>query len=71
MSIRVLLVNSHQIVLWGLEKLINAESPGMEVVGKATNGADAAHAAREKSRIFFYSTFLWGWKVAPTSYRSC
>lgn len=48
MSIRVLLVNSHQIVLWGLEKLINAESPGMEVVGKATNGADAAHAAREK-----------------------
>ncbi|PTR15485.1 LuxR family two component transcriptional regulator [Nitrosospira sp. Nsp2] len=48
MSIRVLLINSHQIVLWGLEKLINAESPSMEVVGKATNGPEAAHVAREK-----------------------
>src|SRR5690348_16115928 len=48
MSIRLLLVNSHQIVLWGLEKLINHESPGMEVVGKATNGPDAIQLAREK-----------------------
>lgn len=48
MSIRLLLVNSHQIVLWGLEKLINHESPRMEVVGKATNGPDAIQLAREK-----------------------
>jgi two-component system, NarL family, nitrate/nitrite response regulator NarL len=47
MSIRILLVNSHQIVLWGLEKLINAEWPGMEVVGKATNRLDALQLSRE------------------------
>ena len=45
--IRVLLIDSHQIVLWGLEKLINSESPRMEVVGKATNGVDARRLAKE------------------------
>lgn len=45
--IRVLLIDSHQIVLWGLEKLINCESPHMEVAGKATNGADARRLARD------------------------
>ncbi|PTR07467.1 LuxR family two component transcriptional regulator [Nitrosospira sp. Nsp5] len=45
--IRVLLIDSHQIVLWGLEKLINSESPRMEIAGKATNGADARRLARE------------------------
>lgn len=45
--VRVLLIDSHQIVLWGLEKLINSESPRMEVVGKATNGADATRLVRE------------------------
>ncbi|MBA4143092.1 MAG: response regulator transcription factor [Nitrosospira sp.] len=48
MSIPVLLVNSHQIVLWGLEKLINNESPRMKVVGKAINGAEASRLVREK-----------------------
>jgi DNA-binding NarL/FixJ family response regulator len=47
MSIRILLVNSHQIVLWGLEKLINAESPRMEIVGKAANLTDALRLSRE------------------------
>jgi two-component system nitrate/nitrite response regulator NarL len=47
MSIRILLVNSHQIVLWGLEKLINAESPRMEIVGKAANLLDALRLSRE------------------------
>jgi len=47
MPIRVLLVNSHQIVLWGLEKLINAESPQMKVIGKATNRLDAVRLSRE------------------------
>lgn len=45
--IRVLLIDSHQIVLWGLEKLINSESPRMEIAGKANNGADARQLARE------------------------
>ncbi|SCY12314.1 response regulator transcription factor [Nitrosospira sp. Nsp13] len=45
--IRVLLVDSRQIVLWGLEKLINSESPRMETVGKASNGTDARRLARE------------------------
>jgi len=48
MPIRILLVNSHQIVLWGLEKLINAESPQMEIVGKAANSLEAIQLAREK-----------------------
>lgn len=39
--IRVLLVDDHRTVLWGLERLINAEKPAMEVVGTATNRADA------------------------------
>jgi two-component system, NarL family, nitrate/nitrite response regulator NarL len=65
MSIRVLLVNSHQIVLWGLEKLINAESPRMEVVGKATNGPDAAYIAREKKPdILLLDLFLGVEKAA-------
>lgn len=46
-SIRVLLVDSHQIVLWGLEKLINSESPRMEVVGKACNSVEARRLAKE------------------------
>lgn len=45
--IRVLLIDSRQIVLWGLEKLINSESPRMEIVGKANNGADARQLVRE------------------------
>lgn len=45
--IRVLLVDRRQIVLWGLEKLINSESPRMETVGKASNSADARRLARE------------------------
>jgi two-component system, NarL family, nitrate/nitrite response regulator NarL len=66
MAIRVLLVNSHQIVLWGLEKLINAESPNMEVVGKATNGHDAAHEAREKKPdVLLLDLCLAGEKCSP------
>jgi len=46
--IRVLLVDNQQIVLWGLEKLIDNEKPRMEVVGTATNIADAKRIAIEK-----------------------
>ena len=45
--IRVMLVDNHQIVLWGLEKLIDGERPRMQVVAKATNGLDAIQLARQ------------------------
>jgi DNA-binding NarL/FixJ family response regulator len=38
--IRVLLVDDHKTVLWGLEKLIDGEQPLMQVVGKATRCAE-------------------------------
>lgn len=44
--IRVLLVDDHQTVLWGLEKLIDGEKPKMEIAGKASNRAQALSAAR-------------------------
>jgi len=36
-AIRVLLIGSHPIVLWGLEKLIDSQRPRMGVVGKFTH----------------------------------
>ena len=39
--IRVMLVDDHRSVLWGLEKLIESEKPKMKVVGKATSCAEA------------------------------
>ena len=35
--IRVLLVEDHKIMLWGLERLIDGEQPHMQVIGKASN----------------------------------
>ena len=35
--IRVLLVEDHKIMLWGLERLIEGEQPHMQVIGKASN----------------------------------
>ena len=35
--IRVLLVDDHKSMLWGLERLIEGETPRMQVIGKATN----------------------------------
>lgn len=46
-AIRVLLVDDHQTMLWGLEKLIEGEGSDMEVVGKATSGAEAVEMAAE------------------------
>lgn len=40
-QIKVLIVDDQQIVLWGLEKLINNEKPKMEVIGIATSIIDA------------------------------
>ncbi len=46
--IKVLLVDDQQIVLWGLEKLIDSE-PRMEVVGAATNIPDAKRLVMENN----------------------
>ena len=47
-TIRVMLASSHQVVLWGLEKIIAGERPKMEVIAKIANDADALRLAREK-----------------------
>lgn len=39
--IRVLLIDDHRSILWGLERLIESSKPAMEVVGTATNCTDA------------------------------
>lgn len=39
--IRVFLIDDHRSILWGLERLIDSGKPVMEVVGSATNCADA------------------------------
>lgn len=43
--IRVLLVDDHRTVLWGLEKLIDSAKPRMQVVGVAASGQEALCAA--------------------------
>ena len=48
-AIRVVLVDDHPTVLWGLEKLINGEKPKMEVVGTATNSAEALGLLKKTS----------------------
>ena len=39
--IKIILVDDHRSVLWGLEKLIEGEYPRMHVVGTATTLAEA------------------------------
>jgi DNA-binding NarL/FixJ family response regulator len=39
--IKILLLDDHKSVLWGLEKLIEGEHPSMQVIGKATTSAEA------------------------------
>jgi len=40
-TIKIMLIDDHRSVLWGLDKLINGEKPHMEVVGTATNSSEA------------------------------
>ena len=40
-AIRVMLIDDHPTMLWGLEKLINAETPRMRVVATACNAEEA------------------------------
>lgn len=39
--IKIILIDDHRSVLWGLEKLIESEKPRMKVIGTATNSAEA------------------------------
>lgn len=48
-AIRIVLIDDHRSVLWGLEKLINGEKPKMEVVGTATNSAEALGLLKKTS----------------------
>jgi two-component system nitrate/nitrite response regulator NarL len=41
MTIRILLVDDHKTMLWGLERLIQAEAPAFTLVGSASDGVAA------------------------------
>ena len=47
--IRVLLVDDHRTILWGLEKLIESGKPSMQVVGSATSSSEALKAIEKTS----------------------
>lgn len=44
-TIRVMLVDDHHTLLWGLERLIDAATPRMQVVGAASTPAEAVEKA--------------------------
>jgi two-component system, NarL family, nitrate/nitrite response regulator NarL len=47
--IRILLVDDHRSILWGLEKLVDSAGPGMRVVDKATCCTEALTAIQKHS----------------------
>jgi two-component system, NarL family, nitrate/nitrite response regulator NarL len=60
-AIRVMLVDDHRTVLWGLEKLIESEAPKMKVIAKATSCAAAiAEAERAKPDVVVLDLDLAG-----------
>lgn len=46
-TIRVMIVEDHEVVLWGLKKLIEGEAPSMSLVASASNRWGALAAARQ------------------------
>jgi DNA-binding NarL/FixJ family response regulator len=44
-TIKVMLVDDHQTMLWGLQRLIDAETPRMRVVGSARTPQEAVEKA--------------------------
>lgn len=46
-TIRILLVDDHKTMLWGLERLIQAEGPPFELVGSAGDGEQATRLCAE------------------------
>ncbi|GAB3466454.1 response regulator transcription factor [Massilia terrae] len=60
-TIRVLLVEDHQTMLWGLQTLVDAERPRMEVAGTARSCPDAlANAARLAPDVILLDLDLGG-----------
>jgi two-component system, NarL family, nitrate/nitrite response regulator NarL len=60
-QIRILLVDDHKSMLWGLERLIESEKQSMEVVGKASNRAETfATLTSEKPDIVLLDIDLNG-----------
>lgn len=58
-SIRVLLIEDHQHVLWGLEKLIDGEWPRLQVSATASTLEQAAEALRRRdSDVVVLDVFL-------------
>ena len=47
MTIRILLVDDHKTMLWGLERLIQAEGDAFQLVGSASDGAQAKALSAE------------------------
>lgn len=47
MTIRILLVDDHKTMLWGLERLIQAEGDAFQLVGSASDGAQATALCAE------------------------
>jgi len=47
--IRVLVVDDHYCVLWGLERLLEAEQPRMQLVGKAHSAGEALSLAEREA----------------------
>lgn len=59
--IRIMLVEDHQTMLWGLERLIDGERPRMEVVGAARTGDEAvAKAAQLRPDVILLDLDLGG-----------
>ena len=54
-SIRVLLVDDHRSVLWGLTKLIESARPQLELVDVATCHSEALAAMESTGRTSFCS----------------
>lgn len=46
-SIRVMLVDDHQTMLWGLQKLVESEAPRMQVIAASKSGEEALTRAAE------------------------
>lgn len=60
-TIRVMLIDDHQTMLWGLEKLVQGEAPRMDVVGTARTCDDAvAQAARLMPDVILLDIDLGG-----------
>lgn len=61
MTIRILLVDDHKTMLWGLERLIQAEAPALELAGSAGDAAEAtALCARLRPDIVLLDLDLKG-----------